>query len=213
MKQITVIDYGIGNLLSVVRAFEYHGVTVKVTDAAAEIEDADALVLPGVGAFGDGMQSLRQRRLIEPLLNYFSKERPFLGICLGMQMMLQTSEEFGDQQGLGIIAGDVRRIPDTGSDGMPHKIPHIGWNELTAPDGISWDNTILQGVRQGSAVYFVHSYAALPTRPDDRLADCHYNGCVIAAAIRKGPLYGCQFHPEKSGTVGLRIISNFINLA
>jgi glutamine amidotransferase len=213
MAKVTIIDYGIGNLLSVSRSFEYHGAEVVLTDSAELIMKADRLVLPGVGAFADGMKGLAMRGLIEPIKAYARQDKPFLGICLGMQMMMERSEEFGLHEGLGLIQGDVVRISDTKVDGTPHKIPHIGWNELVVPAGLAgWDGTILQGLSPGETVYFVHSFTASPTDTANRLADCLYDGRVISAAIRAGNLYGCQFHPEKSGPIGLRIIKNFLRL-
>ena len=136
-----------------------------------------------------------------------------MGICLGMQMMLEASEEFGMHEGLGLIPGNVVAIPPTATDGKPHKIPHIGWNDLLPPTpGTDWNETILAGVSPGTAVYFVHSFAAVPASPEHRLADCDYDGRIISAAVKFGNLYGCQFHPEKSGEAGLRILKNFLLL-
>lgn len=210
MPTVTIIDYGIGNLLSVARAFEHCGANVVLTDDARKITDADYLVLPGVGAFADGMAGLVKRRLVEPIKSFAAKQRPFLGICLGMQMMLEKSEEFGINEGLGLIPGKVVAIPAVGSDGTPHKIPHIGWNEISAPLDISWKGSILCNIPENSSFYFVHSYTAVPALHKDRLADCYYNGQLIAAAIKRDNQYGCQFHPEKSGHLGLQIVKNFI---
>lgn len=210
MSKVTVIDYGIGNILSVRRAFEYWGAEVVVTDSPQLIENAEHLVLPGVGAFADGMTGLRDRGLVGPIQKFAAKNRPFLGICLGMQMMLEFGEEFGRYEGLGLIPGIVTKIPNTGVDGAVHKIPHIGWNQLLIPSiDIEWNKTILNGIEPESSAYFVHSFTAVPENKENRLADCYYNGRVISAAIRSGNLYGCQFHPEKSGQVGLNIIRNF----
>jgi imidazole glycerol-phosphate synthase subunit HisH len=213
MPTVTVIDYGIGNLLSVARAFEHCGASVLLTDDAAKIEDADYLILPGVGAFADGMSGLNERGLVDPIKAFVAKERPFLGICLGMQLMLDESEEFGANEGLGLIPGKVVAIPGVGSDGVPHKIPHIGWNEISAPESISWEGTILKDTIPRSSFYFVHSFTAVPTLHEHRLADCYYDGQLIAAAIRNNNMYGCQFHPEKSGSLGLQIIKCFIGSA
>lgn len=213
MKKVTVIDYGIGNLLSVSRAFEYWGAEVILAGSPEAIARADRLVLPGVGAFADGMAGLKNRCLVDPMKEYASKGRPFLGICLGMQMMLDTSEEFGNHQGLGLISGKVAHIPHTGVNGQPHKIPHIGWNQLIPGSGKGWPGTVLSDIKPGSSVYFVHSFTSVPSRDEHRLADCLYNGRVISAVIKKDLLYGCQFHPEKSGEVGLKILKNFIDLA
>jgi imidazole glycerol-phosphate synthase subunit HisH len=136
-----------------------------------------------------------------------------LGICLGMQMLLETNEEFGLHEGLGLIPGRVLAIPNTGIDGQPHKIPHIGWTGLQKIRGDEpWNNTILDGIPEGTTTYFVHSFTAFPTSNEHRLADADYNGQQISAVIRSGNLYGCQFHPEKSGSWGLKIVENFINL-
>ena len=212
MSRVTIIDYGIGNLLSVQRACVYWGAEVDFTDSPGDIDRAEYLILPGVGAFADGMAGLRERGLIEPIRKYAAQNRPFMGICLGMQMMLEVGEEFGKHEGLGLIPGIVTKIPDTGLDGQAHKIPHIGWNSLSLPQYSEWDKTILHGIIPGSAAYFVHSYTAMPTQDSNRLADCDYNGRVISAAIRSGNLYGCQFHPEKSGPIGLKIMKKFLNI-
>jgi glutamine amidotransferase len=215
MAKVTILDYGIGNILSVKRAFESFGVEVNLTDQPGDVATASLLVLPGVGAFADGMQGLRERNLIPAIQQYAQTNRPLLGICLGMQMMLDRSEEFGTYEGLGLIPGIVAAIDHTTSAGIPHKIPHIGWNELGFPQGKTaacWEGTILNGLSEKDTVYFVHSFTAVPVAPEYRLADTYYGGRLISAAIRKGNLYGCQFHPEKSGPVGLRIIHNFIQL-
>jgi glutamine amidotransferase len=210
MPTVTIIDYGIGNLLSVARAFEQCSANVLITDDAIKISSADFLVLPGVGAFADGMSGLKERGLIDPIKEFVAKERPFLGICLGMQLMLDESEEFGSNEGLGLIPGKVVAIPKSGLDGTPHKIPHIGWNEIYAPESINWEETILESTFQGDSFYFVHSYTALPANHKNRLADCLYNGQLIAASIKNNNMYGCQFHPEKSGVAGLKIVARFL---
>lgn len=213
MPRVTIVDYGAGNLLSVRRACEYWGCEVSFTDTAKGIDQAEHLILPGVGAFLDGMTGLRVRGLIEPIRKFAAQDRPFLGICLGMQMMLEVGEEFGQHEGLGIIPGRVVKISDIGKDGLPHKVPFVGWNSLVQPRRhTNWDNTVLSGIGPGSEVYFVHSFTAVPTDESNRLADCQYDGVVISAVIRAGNLYGCQFHPEKSGPIGLKIIRSFINL-
>jgi imidazole glycerol-phosphate synthase subunit HisH len=210
LVQVTVVDYGIGNLFSVCRALEHCSAEVTLTSDPALIQTAPRLVLPGVGAFADGMQGLRDRGLIEPILHYAASGRPLLGICLGMQMLATASEEFGKHRGLGLIPGRVVAIPDHTTSGQPHKIPHIGWNGLLAPAGVSWNETLLGDTSEGTAVYLVHSYAVTPDDPAHRLADCVYGGHRICAAIRRDNIVGCQFHPEKSGEVGLRILRRFL---
>lgn len=209
-RSVTVVDYGIGNLLSVRRAFEACGTDVQVTDRATDIDRAERLVLPGVGAFAIGMRGLRERGLVESVRQFGFSGRPLLGICLGMQLLAARSEEFGDHEGLGLVPGRVVAIPSTGSDGRPHKIPHIGWTRLVRPQGPgSWDNSILSDLAEGSYVYVVHSFTVVPDHQGHRLADCYYDGRMIAGAVRNGSIYGCQFHPEKSGAVGLSIVRQF----
>lgn len=211
MVKITLVDHGIGNILSVQRAFEYCGAQVMISDNPQYIKNADYLVLPGVGAFADGMRGLSERGLVEAIIDFASKERPFLGICLGMQMMMEKSEEFGLHEGLGLIPGRVVRIPDQDVHGFRQKIPHIGWNSLELPrEKENWNGTILEDIEIGETVYFVHSFTAAPENLANRLADTYYNGQLISAAVQSGSLYGCQFHPEKSGVTGLKIINNFI---
>ncbi len=213
MSSVTIVDYGIGNLLSVQRACEYFGAEVIFADTPEKIKQAERLILPGVGAFADGMAGLRQRGLIEPIRQYAKQDRPFMGICLGMQMMLEVGEEFGIHEGLGLIPGKVIKIASTGIDGQVHKIPYIGWNTLSMPsDNTIWEGTAFNGIEPGNAVYFVHSFTAVPAKDEHRFADSYYDGRIISAAIRSGNLYGCQFHPEKSGPIGLKIIENFTNI-
>jgi len=207
---VTIIDYGVGNIFSVCRAFEHCGAEVRLCDSEREILQAERLVLPGVGAFADGMAGLRSRNLIEPINQFAGTGRPFLGICLGMQMLMESSEEFGLQQGLGLIPGKVVAIPSTGDNGVPHKIPHIGWNELLISE-TNRVGTIFDNTSSGSAVYFVHSFHVVPKFSQSRLADCDYNGRMICAAVRSDSIYGCQFHPEKSGEIGLTIIKSFLD--
>jgi glutamine amidotransferase len=212
-RRVTVIDYGMGNLFSVARALEYCDAEPVFATSPEAVLDAERLILPGVGAFADGMAGLQQQGLVQPLQEYYRSGRPLLGICLGMQMLLETNEEFGYHQGLGLLPGNVTAIPKFGADQQPHKIPHIGWNSLHNPSQQqSWSDTIISGVPEGTRMYFVHSYTAFPDQEQNRLADADYNGQRLSAVIRSGNLFGCQFHPEKSGPWGLKIIENFINL-
>lgn len=212
-RKVTIIDYGIGNLYSVARSFEVSGAEVLLTSDHSHIADADRLVLPGVGAFADGMAGLTQRGQVEPLRRFIETGRPFLGICVGMQLLLDVGEEFGEHAGLGIIPGRVKPVPATQEDGTPHRIPHIGWNILRAPQGgPGWGGGLLSGLGAEPAVYFVHSFTPVPEHEDHRLADCYYNGRRISAVVRSGNVHGCQFHPEKSGPIGLKIVENFLGL-
>ena len=209
--KVSVIDYGSGNLHSVRRALETVGAEVSFIETAEDIRTADRLIVPGVGAFQACVDGLAQRGLIDPIGEYARGGRPLLGICVGMQMLLSTSEEFGLHQGLDLVPGQVRAVAATDTAGTPHKIPHIGWNALTLPDGRpSWHDTGLATVDPGTAVYFVHSYTAVPTHLAHRLADAWYGGRQICAAIEHDNILGFQFHPEKSGPVGLSILRRFV---
>ena len=209
---VTIVDYGIGNISSVSRAIQHFGAEARLTDNPEEIMNATRLVLPGVGAFSNGMQGLRERGLIEPLRAYAASGRPLLGICLGMQMLLSASEEFGEHEGLGIIPGRVVPIVAKNDHGTSLKVPHIGWSGLNMPPfRQTWGSTILERVSVSSSVYFVHSFMAVPLHEEHRLADTVYGNCRISAAIQLDNVIGCQFHPEKSGVIGLRLIQNFVN--
>ncbi|MGQ0525778.1 MAG: imidazole glycerol phosphate synthase subunit HisH [Betaproteobacteria bacterium] len=212
-RKVTIVDYGIGNLYSVTRAFEASGAAVRLTANHEHIEDAESVVLPGVGAFEDGMKGLAQRAQIEPIRRFIDTGRPFLGICVGMQLLLDVGEEFGEHAGLGIIPGRVQAIPNTGAGGEPHRIPHIGWNALLPPARHpDWSAGLLRGLPDKPAVYFVHSFAPVPSDDAHRLADCAYDGRIISAVIQSRNVLGCQFHPEKSGPIGLMIVQNFLEL-
>jgi glutamine amidotransferase len=159
------------------------------------------------------MQGLRERGLVEPLRTYAASGRPLLGICLGMQMLLTKSEEFGEHEGLDIIPGRVLPVTAHNANGIPLKVPHVGWGALSMPrTRQTWDETTLEGVGIGCDMYFVHSFFALPTHEEHRLADTMYGDCRISAAIKMDNVTGCQFHPEKSGLTGLRVIQNFVNM-
>lgn len=207
---VTVIDYGMGNILSVQRGLEHCGVTVSVTCDPEQILAAKRVVLPGVGAFGNAMQALERLCLIEAIREITRRQTPLLGICLGMQLLLDESEEFGTTAGLGLIPGRVVSLPTATILGMPQKIPHIGWNVLQSATALgNWKDTFLEDNRPGEAVYFVHSFMAVPLNPADRIADCEYGGHKVAAVIGRDRMTACQFHPEKSGEVGLKILRRF----
>ena len=209
--KVTIIDYGLSNLLSVQHAFAHFGAETVLTDKAEEILAADALVLPGVGAFRDGMDGLERLGLVEPIRAKAAAGTPLLGICLGMQMLFDESEEFGLHKGLGLIPGRVVKIPDTDTDGQPQRVPHISWDPLYPAEGREdFSGTALAAVRPGEECYFIHSYEAKPTVAEDRLADTVYGGRKICAAAVHGSVLGCQFHPEKSGPVGLKIVEQFL---
>ncbi|MEO2216587.1 imidazole glycerol phosphate synthase subunit HisH [Chromobacterium vaccinii] len=210
---VTIIDYGSGNLLSVARALEHIGASTRLSHDPAEIEAAEHLLLPGVGAFEEGMQGLRERGLIEPIRRYAASNRPLLGICLGMQMLASVGEEFGEHAGLGLIPGRVVPIPEFDINGSKQKIPHIGWADLSPATPDCWVGTMFEDAREGMSAYLVHSFHFIPTDPAHRLADCFYGGHRIAAAVRVGHTIGCQFHPEKSGKTGLTLLAGFLRMS
>ncbi|HEY9797748.1 MAG TPA: imidazole glycerol phosphate synthase subunit HisH [Leptolyngbyaceae cyanobacterium] len=202
MSVIAVLDYDMGNLHSACKGLEKAGAKPEVTDSPADIKRADAVVLPGVGAFDPAVQHLRSRGLEKPIKEAIASGKPFLGICLGLQMLFEGSEE-GTEPGLGIIAGTVRRFrPEPGIT-----IPHMGWNELefTQPNSVLW-----QQLSGNPRVYFVHSYYVDPVDPNIRAATVTHGSQIVTAAIARENLMAVQFHPEKSSTTGLQILSNFV---
>lgn len=197
---IAVIDYGMGNLHSVSKAVGRLGYEAVVTSDPAVILAADGAILPGVGAFGDAMQFLRERQLKDTVIRYASSGKPLFGICLGMQLLFSSSEEHGEHEGLGLLPGRVVRLEGD------FKIPHMGWNRL----GFKQASPLLEGLEEGHA-YFVHSFHALPEREKDLLADTDYYG-PVTAVVGHDNVYGAQFHPEKSGELGMRLLENFLRL-
>jgi imidazole glycerol-phosphate synthase subunit HisH len=210
-QSATIVDYGSGNVLSVERALSACGAHVTRTSRSEDVVRADRLVLPGVGAFAACVGALATRGLLSALGDFAASGRPLLGICVGMQILFEESEEFGMHRGLGLIPGRVRRIPAGAVDGTPHRVPHIGWAPLALPRGRhGWAGTILADLTPGESAYFVHSYTGAPADPLDRLADVDYGGQTISAAIARDNINGTQFHPEKSGRVGLKVIARFL---
>lgn len=209
-NDVVIADYGSGNVFSVSRALETCGAAVRLSGDPDVIANAERLVVPGVGAFEAVMQALRTRELDIAIRRFAETGRPFLGICVGMQMMMDMSEEFGAHDGFSFIPGKVRAIPATGADGTPHPVPHIGWNGIH-PGGHGWYGTPLAAVAPGQAFYFVHSFAAEPEDSADVLATCDYDGHAIVAAVARGNMVGFQFHPEKSGPAGLAVLETFVH--
>ena len=210
---VTVVDYGVGNLYSVRRALEVSGCSNVIVSAdPRDIANAERLVLPGVGAFADGMRGLRDGGLVEPLIRYAASGRPLLGICLGMQMLATVSDEFGQHEGLGIIPGRVVAIPHRSSSGAALKVPFIGWTPITPGHAKAYAGSCLEGHADKAAVYLVHSFHVLPDDDSHLLASYDFGGNRISAAIRSGSVTGFQFHPEKSGIVGQDILRTFIAL-
>ena len=209
---IAIIDYGVGNLFSLASSLKSLGLETKVTRDAAAIRAADHIILPGVGAFADAMAKLEATGLV-PVIKQEVEHKPLLGICLGMQLLFEKSYEYGEHTGLGLIPGRVARIPDVDADGSPQRGPHISWNPLYPAGGrTDFSGTALQNVQPGQECYFIHSYEAKPAAEEYRLADTVYGGRKVCAAAQKGCVIGTQFHPEKSGPVGLGIIKAYLDL-
>lgn len=208
---IAIIDYGAGNLRSVTNTFRFLKADVQTVATPAEMARAEKIVLPGVGAFGAGMEQLRAGGFIEPLRQAAAEGTPLIGICLGLQYLFETSDEMGLHEGLGLLPGRVTRFPFGGNGADTHgvtlKVPHMGWNALHRKR----DHPLLEGVPDGAYAYFVHSYYAAPDDPADVIAATDY-GIEFASVVGRGNVFGIQPHPEKSQSVGMRILKNFIEL-
>jgi glutamine amidotransferase len=207
--KIAVVDYGVGNLYNIKRAVLKFCPNVLISEDASEISAADALILPGVGSFRAGMEGLKIRNLIKTIKEFATRGKPMLGICLGAQLLLSKGFEFGIFNGLDIIPGQVVEFP---SD-LKEKIPHIGWNEILIPTPGRWTKTILNSLNTGSDMYFVHSFILKPDKTENILSLTRYGQFEFCSTVKMGNIYGCQFHPEKSGNNGLKIIKSFVSLA
>ena len=208
---VTVIDLGIGNLLSIIRGLEHFGAKVTVTSDSKIILNSTHVVLPGDGAFKFVMDQIIKKDLLKILKNFNKLESNLLGICIGMQILFDESCEFEQTEGLGLISGKIVPIPNKTIDGNKLTLPHIGWNGLRKSDYLkNWDKTVLENNKVADEVYFIHSYMAMPSNNLNRVANCIYGGHKISAVVLKDNITGCQFHPEKSGEVGLKIIKKFL---
>ena len=201
---VAIIDYDAGNIKSVQKAIEYLGEEVIITREPEVILNASRVILPGVGAFGDAMEKLHKYNLVDVIREVVKREIPFLGICLGLQLLFETSDETPGVQGLGILKGKIKRIPDHGE----LKIPHIGWNSLAFPNR----GRLYEGICEESYVYFVHSYYLDAEDKGIVVATTEY-GTTIHASVEQGNVFACQFHPEKSSSVGLKILDNFLKIS
>lgn len=201
---VAIIDYDAGNIKSVEKAIQFLGEEAIITRNAEEILSASSVILPGVGAFGDAMEKLHKYNLIPVIQEVAEKQIPFLGICLGLQLLFEKSDESPGVDGLGILQGKIKRIPDK----EELKIPHIGWNSLKFPN----EGRLYQGIAEDSYVYFVHSYY-LEAKEDEIVVATTEYGTKIHASVEKGNVFACQFHPEKSSSVGLKILENFLSIS
>ncbi|MDO4530625.1 MAG: imidazole glycerol phosphate synthase subunit HisH [Bacillota bacterium] len=204
---IAIIDYGVGNLFSLQSSLKFIGAEAKVTNDIEEIRAADRIILPGVGAFADAIAKLRKSGMEAVVLEEAAKGKPLLGICLGMQMLLEKNYEYGEHEGLGLIKGSVKPIAPMIGAGL--KVPHIGWNALVFPKDKE-PSKLFRYIEEGDHVYFVHSYAGVDC--DDFVSSRAEYGAMLTASVENGNVYGTQFHPEKSGEVGLKILKAFCEL-
>lgn len=201
---VAIIDYDAGNIKSVEKAIQFLGEDVIVTRNPAEILNASGVILPGVGSFGDAMEKLHKYNLIPVIHEVVERQIPFLGICLGLQLLFEKSDESPGVEGLGVLKGEIKRIPD--KEGL--KIPHIGWNSLKFPN----EGRLYEGISEDSYVYFVHSYYLEAMENAIVVATTEY-GINIHASVEKDNVFACQFHPEKSSSVGLKILENFLKIS
>jgi glutamine amidotransferase len=207
---IAILDYGIGNIRSISNALEALGETPLLTRDPKEILGAKGVIFPGVGAFSKGMANLHEFDLVPVIHDYVATGKSFLGICLGMQMLFEWSEEFGVTRGLGLIPGKVIRMPLDAEENL--KLPHISWNSILEPEPRRWDHTILKGISPEEQTYFVHSFVGVPSDPHNLLSVTNYGTHSFCSAVQSNNIYGVQFHPEKSRNTGLNILRNFIKL-
>ncbi len=204
--KLALIDYGIGNVKSITNAFKIHGIDLTLTREKDSITNSDGIILPGVGAFSHGMNNLKKFELVDILKE---SNKPLLGICLGMQLLFDESEEFKKTKGLGLIKGEVIKLPLPETKNL--KLPNIGWRKILKSE-INWKGTILENLSEESKMYFVHTYAASPKNKSNILSLTEFGGTKFCSSVKNRNIYGCQFHPEKSANEGLRIIENFIKI-
>ncbi len=212
MKKVIIVDYKLGNLFSVNQALINIGLDVKISFNPADIEQADALVLPGVGAFKDAMQNLTNLDLKEPIKKFIKSGKPFLGICLGLQLLFTESEEFGSSEGLDVISGKVKRFANRTNSGELQKVPQISWNSISKASKTGWQNTPLMHLDDEEDVYFVHSFYVDPADEKIVLSKTTYGDLTYVSSILKGNIFACQFHPEKSAEEGLKIYRTWAEL-
>jgi len=208
---ISIVDYGLGNLFSIQRACEISGMEATLSDDPETLMKANAVLLPGVGAFGDAMAALKKRSLIGPLNDIAISGKPLIGICLGLQLLMTESHEFGSHPGLDIIPGTVELLPGgvlDGGSGGKLKVPHVGWRPVEFPNTGGWRNSFLEGIEEGTFMYFAHSYYVKPSNPEVVLCQTRYGDQVFCSAIHQGNIHAFQFHPERSALHGIRVFQN-----
>jgi glutamine amidotransferase len=211
-KNVVIIDYQLGNLFSVKQACEHLGYHSIVSTNPDELKKADYAILPGVGAFADAMTNLQSFGLVDAIHSYVEEGKPLMGVCLGLQLLLTESEEFGSTKGLNIIPGTVRKFNTIGADGKLYKVPQIQWNVIEKPDKMKWENTPLQCCKSGDFMYFVHSFYAEPVDEKYVLSQSEYSGLQYCSSVKKNNVFATQFHPEKSGLYGVNIYKEWFNL-
>lgn len=202
VARIQIVDYRLGNLFSIQQACRHAGLDAFVSASAQSLQDADGIILPGVGAFGSAMANLKELRLIEPLIEAVKGGKPLLGICLGMQLLFDSSEEFGSHLGLGLLSGNVRRLPDQSEESRKLKVPNVGWNRVVFPEHRIIEKN-LWGLRNGAFMYFVHSYHVVPNETSDNLAFTRFGQLHYCSAVQRKNILGVQFHPERSALEGI----------
>lgn len=211
-RRVAIVDYGTGNLYNVHRACQHVGLRASITVSPEEVLAADGVLLPGVGSMPNAMAFLDESGLSDALRSVAERGTPLMGICLGMQMLMEQGSEFTRHQGLGILAGEVVRFPSRDESGTKLKVPHIGWNSVRQPPGNTkapWRDTPLEATPDGEYMYFVHSYRVVPADPRISIGVTRYGGAEFCSAVARGNIFGCQFHPERSGPHGLRLYREF----
>lgn len=209
--KVAIIDYGLGNLFSINNACEFVGLDSLITSDKKIISEADAVILPGVGAFGDAMNCLESEGLTKSILDFIDTGRPFMGICLGMQLLFSESEEFGINKGLNLIEGSIRRFPSHTPDNKIVRVPQIQWNQIYKNNSDLWEKSPLKTLENGDFMHFVHSYYAIPEDPTTTLSFSFYEGLKYTSAVQKENITGFQYHPEKSGVSGIAVYQNWAN--
>jgi glutamine amidotransferase len=221
--RVAIVDYGLGNLFSVERACLEVGLAPFITGSPENVESADAIVLPGVGAFGAAMESLRKLDLVSVIQDFASSNKPIIGICLGIQLLMTESHEFGNHRGLNIIPGETVRLEERSSEGFRYKVPHVGWNGIHLPASAEngalsgesparWRGSPLHGLHKGDFMYFVHSFYPVPEDAEVVLSTTWHGEIEFCSSLRRGNIFACQFHPERSGSQGIQVYRNVANI-